>query len=79
MTLVFTMLLMMLIVVAMAVGLFFGRRPLQGSCGGLAQLGLGDCEFCGGDPQVCETRAGSVEPIDPARAHLPYDATRRDF
>ena len=32
-------------VLAMAVGVLMGRAPIAGSCGGLAQLGLG-CDSC---------------------------------
>ena len=39
----------------------FGRQPIKGSCGGLAQLGLGSCEICGGDPARCEAESASVE------------------
>ncbi len=79
MTLLLTLVLMVLVVAAMGIGLFFGRRPLQGSCGGMAQLGLGECEICGGDPKRCEAR---VEPAPDGReggSELGYDATRRDF
>ncbi|NJN52087.1 MAG: (Na+)-NQR maturation NqrM [Gammaproteobacteria bacterium] len=78
MTFLFTVLLMLGIVAAMSVGVLFGRRPLQGSCGGMARLGLGDCEICGGDPLKCEVRSpdpGSTT-ADPGLYH---DATRRDF
>lgn len=34
-----------LAVLGMAVGVLFGRAPLSGSCGGLAQLGF-DCDVC---------------------------------
>lgn len=50
-----TFLVMLLIVVAMAVGVIAGRKPLQGSCGGLNKIeGLGECEICGGDRQKCD-------------------------
>ncbi|MDR3087210.1 MAG: (Na+)-NQR maturation NqrM [Azoarcus sp.] len=32
--------IVVVIVALMAVGIFFGRRPITGSCGGLAVLGL---------------------------------------
>jgi hypothetical protein len=75
MTLLLTLLFMLLAVGAMAIGLFFGRRPLQGSCGGLAQMGLGDCEICGGDPARCEAKASGAG----SATKLGYDATRREF
>jgi len=50
-----TFLVMLFIVVAMAVGVMAGRKPLQGSCGGLNKIeGLGECELCGGDRQKCD-------------------------
>lgn len=50
-----TFLLMTIIIVAMAVGVLAGRKPLQGSCGGLNKIdGLGECEICGGDRQKCD-------------------------
>jgi len=35
--------------VAMAIGVIFGRPAIKGSCGGLNNIdGLGKCEFCSG-------------------------------
>lgn len=54
-----TFLVMLLIVVAMAIGVMAGRKPLQGSCGGLNKIeGLGECEICGGDRQKCDEFSG---------------------
>ena len=44
----------MMAMLAMAVGAIVARRPLKGSCGGIAVQdcdgsGGGGCEFCGGD------------------------------
>lgn len=53
--------LMLIGVGAMAVGVMFGRKPISGSCGGLANSGVaggGPCEVCGGDPNRCETGEG---------------------
>jgi hypothetical protein len=48
-------LLMLLVVAGMAVGVMAGRKPLKGSCGGLAAVGIeGRCEICGDDPSRCE-------------------------
>ncbi|CBV42105.1 (Na+)-NQR maturation NqrM [Halomonas elongata] len=75
--------LMLVIVAAMAVGVILGRRPIQGSCGGLNNLGLKEgCEVCGGKDEVCEeenrkrgrARRSSDEN---SGADLGYDATRR--
>ena len=57
-----------LVIAAMAVGVIFSNKPIQGSCGGLNNIGLdGDCEICGGDPQRCES---SLEPA-PVRQYDP--------
>ena len=49
-----TFTLILLVVMAMAVGVMFGRKPLQGSCGGLNNIaGMNDCEICGGKPSKC--------------------------
>lgn len=53
-TLIFAFVGMLFLVGIMAVGVIFGRRPIAGSCGGIAQLGLdAECEICGGKPQDC--------------------------
>ena len=73
MTLVFAFLLMLLIVAAMSVGVMAGRKPISGSCGGLANLGVdAECEICGGNPNLCESdqnasgKSGSgVQDYDP--------------
>jgi len=71
MTILLAFLFMLLVVAAMSIGVMFGRPPIKGSCGGIAQLGLGGCEICGGDPARCETAAATV-----AAEELGYDATR---
>lgn len=40
----------------MGVGYIVKKKPLKGSCGGVATL-MGDeyCQFCGNDPNKCET------------------------
>ncbi|ATJ83148.1 (Na+)-NQR maturation NqrM [Halomonas beimenensis] len=76
---------MLLIVAAMAVGVILGRKPIEGSCGGLNKLGLKQgCEVCGGKDEVCEeenrkAQAGSARRrSDESRgADLGYDATKR--
>jgi hypothetical protein len=65
------------IMAGMAIGVIFGRKPIAGSCGGLASLGLKEsCEVCGGNDDACreenERQARAAEGSD-----LAYDATRK--
>ena len=49
-----TFLVLLLIVTAMSVGILFGKKPISGSCGGLANLEPDrECELCGGNPSKC--------------------------
>lgn len=55
-TLIITFIAFLLIVGAMAVGVLMGRKPIAGSCGGMAALGMvSDCEICGGDRSKCDS------------------------
>ena len=61
MTFVLALLLFVAIMAAMAVGVIFGRAPIEGSCGGFGAVGIDqECEICGGDPQRCETNIDSA-------------------
>ncbi|MDR3212525.1 MAG: (Na+)-NQR maturation NqrM [Azoarcus sp.] len=42
-TFLVTLVVILVVVAIMAIGVIFGRRPIAGSCGGLALLGL-ECE-----------------------------------
>ena len=47
-------LVLMLIIAAMSVGVLFGKKPISGTCGGLANLEPGrECELCGGNSSQC--------------------------
>ena len=75
MTFLVVFLAMILVVGMMAVGVIMGRKPIAGSCGGIANLGIEkECSICGGSREKCEevNRA----PEQPA-ADLAYDATKR--
>lgn len=51
-----------LLTAAMSIGVIMGRKPLAGSCGGMAALGMKlDCEICGGDARKCEEFEGGAE------------------
>ena len=65
---------MLLIVGAMAVGVMFGRKPIAGSCGGLAAVGIeGKCEICGVNHELCEADDG---PNAPQSGEF-YDASKK--
>ncbi len=54
MEMVLAFVIMLACVGAMAIGVIMGRKPITGSCGGLANLGInGECEICGGNPNAC--------------------------
>ncbi|HEX4882284.1 MAG TPA: (Na+)-NQR maturation NqrM [Porticoccaceae bacterium] len=66
-------LIVILLVGGMAIGVLLGRKPIAGSCGGMAALGMKlDCEICGGDSRKCEEFEGAAqsapEPPAPANA-----------
>jgi hypothetical protein len=54
---------MLLFVGAMAIGVMNGRKPLAGSCGGIAALGLEKkCGFCGGEHDKCKRNTDKTAP-----------------
>jgi hypothetical protein len=54
-TIILTFVVLLFVVVAMSVGVILGRKPISGSCGGLANVGIeGKCSICGDDPQKCD-------------------------
>lgn len=82
-TLLFTLGFFLLMALGMAVGVLAGRKPIQGSCGGISAMTGGDCPVCGGNPAKCEGQekgqgqeeARGREKGEQAR-QLAYDATR---
>lgn len=76
-TMIFAFFGLMFIVVAMSVGVIMGRKPISGSCGGLANVGIeGKCSICGDDPQKCEEEQ-ERQKGDQANADLAYEATEK--
>jgi hypothetical protein len=54
---IITFFVIVLVMLMMSVGVLLGRKPVQGSCGGLNNIeGLADCEICGGDSSRCEEK-----------------------
>ena len=75
MTWLIVFLTMLLVVAAMAVGVMFGRKPIAGSCGGIAALGIEkECSICGGNQQKCEEVNREKDVV---KTNLAYDATKR--
>jgi hypothetical protein len=65
-TTLFTFFLIATAILIMSVGVIFGRKPVQGSCGGLNNVGgLDECELCGGNISKCEQQ-GEKEFFDAA-------------
>ena len=54
-TVILSFLLVCLAVTGLSIGVLMGRKPIQGSCGGLSDgIGDGACELCGGSVERCE-------------------------
>ena len=58
-------------VILMSIGVLMGRKPIQGSCGGLNKInGMDECELCGGSVQKCDelsAQNGGVKNVDATR------------
>tara|TARA_X000000368_G_C22894692_1_gene651303 strand:+ start:98 stop:271 length:174 start_codon:yes stop_codon:yes gene_type:complete len=53
MTVYITILILGLAILGLSIGVIFGNKPIQGSCGG---IGADEsCTICEGDSQKCET------------------------
>ncbi len=66
-TMILTFAALLLIVVAMSVGVLLGRKPIAGSCGGMASLGMDTvCDICGGDPNKCDEEQERQDAVAPA-------------
>ena len=77
MTWLLVFVVMLLVVLGMAVGVIMGRKPIAGSCGGIAALGIEkECSICGGSREKCE-EVNSDKGTAVADAALAYDATKR--
>ena len=75
MTWLIVFLVMVLVVFGMSIGVIMGRKPIAGSCGGIANLGIEkECSICGGSREKCEEANAPAD--KDATAKLAYDATR---
>jgi len=63
--------------ILMSVGMFLGRAPIKGSCGGMSSLGMEvACDICGGDQEICDTQEGN-ESVAPKNTDLSYEASSK--
>ena len=54
-TLILSFVLVCLAFAGLSVGILLGRKPIQGSCGGLNNFADGGaCELCGGNRDKCD-------------------------
>ena len=52
-----------ILMVAMAIGVIMGRKPIAGSCGGIAALGMDTaCDICKGDAAICDIEQQKAVP-----------------
>ncbi|MFD2230589.1 (Na+)-NQR maturation NqrM [Alkalimarinus sediminis] len=75
-TFIVVFLVMGLIIIAMSVGVLMGRKPISGSCGGMASLGMDvACDICKGDKNICDDEQEKAK-AKKAIKDLSYDATK---
>lgn len=68
---------MALVVLGMSAGVLAGRKPIAGSCGGIANLGIEkQCSICGGVREKCDEVNESQGALA-QNAVQTYDATKR--
>ena len=54
-TVILSFIILALVITGMAIGVILQGKPIKGSCGGIAALGMGQaCDICGGDQQKCD-------------------------
>ncbi len=77
MTFVMVFLIMLTVVGLMAVGVMMGRKPIAGSCGGIANLGIEKkCSICGDDREKCPEVSGDAAGNGKSGVQT-YDASKR--
>lgn len=68
---------MLLVVLGMSAGVLAGRKPIAGSCGGIANLGIEkECSICGGVREKCDEVNAQQGTVAQNTAQA-YDATKR--
>lgn len=78
-TIVASVIFIGIVIAAMAVGVIFSNKPIKGSCGGLANVGItGECDICGGNIEKCEEQtAKDKDAMAGEGAKLGYDANSK--
>lgn len=79
-TIIAAIIVMGFLMAAMAIGVFMGKEPIKGTCGGLSSMALGEdgsCQICGGKPQDCDNNE-AADPSLNKSTHLAYDATTKN-
>lgn len=72
-----TFIVMLLVITIMAVGVLLGRKPIQGSCGGMSALGMEtSCDVCRGDQSICDEENERIANEKPTE-NLSYDASKK--
>ncbi|MBY4677276.1 (Na+)-NQR maturation NqrM [Marinobacterium arenosum] len=70
---ILTFVVLMILIIGMSVGVLMGRKPIAGSCGGMAALQMDTaCTICGGNPQKCEEEQERQRTAD-VEADLSYE------
>ena len=69
---ILTLVVVLILFAGMSIGVILGRKPIKGTCGGMAALGMDtECDICGGDPNKCDEEQERVAASGKA---LAYDA-----
>lgn len=77
MTFVLALIVLLTVVVAMSIGVIFAKKPITGSCGGMAALGMEtECDVCGGDKGKCEKELKKAKKEQSASTEH-YDASAK--
>jgi hypothetical protein len=78
-TMILTLVVLLAVVVAMSVGVLLGRKPITGSCGGLANVGIeGKCSICGDDPQKCDEEQDRIGQQAAVETDLSYEVKSKE-
>lgn len=76
-TMLITFVILGLVIIAMAVGVILGRKPISGSCGGMSALGMEvACDICGGDKNKCE-KESATDSASESDTDLAYNASEK--